>query len=306
MDKKNVLIFGGSGMLGSAISLVLAPNPNLKVAATVRSDKSFQKLSHSVNFVKFDLDNFTIHSLGKLLEPYDYVINCIGYIKQRSGKHSTSLSSEMFSSNSVFPLILDYLSKYFDFKIIQIGTDCVFDGRNSPYFEHSEISSLDDYGVSKAIMEDNLSNSLVLRCSIIGPELRNKLSLLEWFLNQPEGSVLNGFTNHFWNGISTYHFAKIIESCIELDVLGNGLFHIIPADAVSKYRLLCLFREIFHRQDVHINPVEDATSVNRVLQTKFAKENEKFWSQAGYVEPPSIKTIVEECKGFVDSYRKNF
>lgn len=293
-------------MLGSTLSLVLASNSNLQVTSTVRGDKDFKTMPNSINWIKFDLNQFTVSSLSNLLQQYDYVVNCLGYIKQRSGKCTTFLSSEMFSSNSVFPLVIDYLSGHLDFKVYQIGTDCVFDGKKGFYSEKSEITGMDDYGLSKALMENRLNNSMVLRCSIIGPEFRNKLSLLEWFLNQPNKAILNGFTNHYWNGISTYHFAKIINGCLDFDEQRNGTFHIIPQDAVSKYQLLCLVREIFDRQDIQIIPYEDLISVNRVLQTKFAKENLRFWSQAGYKEPPSIKTIIEECRGFVEEYRKKF
>ena len=41
--------------------------------------------------------------------------------------------------------------------------------------------------------------------------------LLEWVLNHPKGSVLNGYSHHIWNGVTTLQFAKICKAVIEND-----------------------------------------------------------------------------------------
>jgi len=53
-----------------------------------------------------------------------------------------------------------------------------------------------------------------LRASIIGPEPKAHVSLLDWFLGQKKDAAVNGFTNHQWNGVTTLHFARLCHGII--------------------------------------------------------------------------------------------
>ena len=85
----------------------------------------------------------------------DYIINCIGAIPQKTNN---------FKINHELPKWLEKLNK----KIIHPGTDCEVD--NS------------DYGKSKKLATDyilnNANNTKIIQTSIIGPEVKNKVSLL--------------------------------------------------------------------------------------------------------------------------------
>jgi dTDP-4-dehydrorhamnose reductase len=50
----------------------------------------------------------------------------------------------------------------------------------------------------------------MIRVSIIGHELSSNYSLLDWFLNS-DGTV-NGYDDHYWNGVTTLAWAKICSS----------------------------------------------------------------------------------------------
>ena len=63
-------------------------------------------------------------------------------------------------------------------KLIHITTDCVFTGLTGFYTETSTHDSLDIYGKTKSLGEPE--KATVIRTSIIGEELYNKKSLLEW------------------------------------------------------------------------------------------------------------------------------
>ena len=67
----------------------------------------------------------------------------------------------------------------------------------------------DDYGASKCAGERAVldAGGLVIRCSIVGPEVLEPQSLLGWLLRQ-EGEI-RGFTNHLWNGITTLEWARV-------------------------------------------------------------------------------------------------
>lgn len=153
----------------------------------------------------------------------DVVINCIGLIKQRND----ITRAEYIAANSLFPnTVADYCASN-GLKFIQISTDCVYDGIKGSYNEESEHNATDLYGISKSLGEPE--NATVIRTSIIGEEVKNKLSLLEW-VKSNSGKDINGFTNHIWNGITCLQFAKVCDEIIENIFFGValGIFFLLP------------------------------------------------------------------------------
>jgi dTDP-4-dehydrorhamnose reductase len=136
-----------------------------------------------------------------------WVVNAVGRIKQKSDN-----PTELFLNNSLFPLHLGVRLRS-DQRLVHASTDCVFSGKRGAYPIGGELDAEDIYGLSKAIGEAvaRPDRCVVMRTSIIGPELGSGYGLMGWFLRQ-SGEV-NGYTNHLWNGITTLEWAKI---CWEL------------------------------------------------------------------------------------------
>lgn len=208
----------------------------------------------------------------------DIVINCAGVIKPYCDDVRRAIAV-----NALFPHKLPNGS-------LQIATDCVYDGKKGSYAETDTHTATDVYGQTKSLGEaQHLHN---LRCSIIGPEEKNHISLLDWFLSQ-ETKEVNGFTNHLWNGITTMHFARICEGIIREKIELPPLQHIVPADVVTKAELLQLIADAY-KKDIKINPIEAPEAVDRTLATNDPSLNRVIWQAAGYPEPPTIKQMVEE------------
>jgi dTDP-4-dehydrorhamnose reductase len=197
----------------------------------------------------------------------DIVINCAGAIKQR-----TSNDSELLYANALLPLELAALLPSHT-RLIHPSTDCVFSGASTaPYPTDHPTDARDVYGWSKYLGEQALLGrplTLIPRVSIIGPDGREGgPGLLNWFLRQPEGSTLNGFTNHHWNGITTLEWCHQVERRL---LSGEGFcnhqatrFQLGTADAINKHDLLHAFARHFGRR-VTITPHNAGESVHRVL-----------------------------------------
>lgn len=226
---ENVTILGASGMLGSEC---LRQMPT--ASAPPRSE--FDALIDQPNFE-------------------GWVINCIGAIPQR-----ISDAKLMEKLNVEFPISLGKC----DAKVIQIVTDCVFSGTIGNYSESAVKDPVDIYGCSKLAGET--ARSLKIRCSIIGPDKSNA-SLFEWVRNQPDGATINGFTDHYWNGVSTYVFAKLTKGIIESGFWENQTYHFVPRNFVSKYELVKLIAQKTDRQDLKILKMTTGKLVNRTLAT---------------------------------------
>lgn len=210
------------------------------------------------------------------LVEYDWVVNCIGMIKPYCDDVANAIRV-----NALFPHTLPA-------KTIQIATDCVYTGKKGGYVEDDPHDALDVYGKTKSLGEaPHIKN---LRCSIIGPEIKNHLSLLDWFLDQDKA---NGFTNHLWNGITTLAYSKIVQGIIREGIELPGVQHIVPKDEVTKAELLRIIAEAYGA-DIPVTEVEAAEAVDRTLDTRNPGLNKDIWKAAGYDKVPTIKEMVEE------------
>jgi dTDP-4-dehydrorhamnose reductase len=279
---KKVLILGATGMLGSACNSVIGNSESLEVVGTARNNET--------GYVKFDAAKDDIEALISAIKP-DWIVNCIGVIKPHINEESLESRTRAIEINGLFPKRLAQSTKA---PIIQIATDCVFSGRKGSYVESDLHDATDVYGKTKSLGEMPADNMKHLRVSIIGPEIGRSTSLLEWFRNQPEGASLNGFTDHLWNGITTHHFGYLSRGIIEHDFTEFNRTHIIPKDVVSKANLLRIFASSYKRSDILISDVKSSITIDRTLATENVALNSKLWKFAGYEEPPSVETMVEE------------
>jgi len=266
--KKKVLILGVTGMLGHMVHRVLAESATIDVHGTHIFDK------HAPFY--FDV----MSGLGELevicdRSPcYDYFINCIGILPGKIAEKDQATIRKAIKINSLFPHELSAFAKERGVRVIHISTDGVFSGEAESYLEDDTHDSPDFYGITKSIGEVFDKHFLNLRCSIIGPSPFLGEGLMEWFLKQPVGSVVSGYTNHIWHGISTYQFAKLCLKIVEGDHFEQlrseaAVFHFAPNEPITKFDLLCLFKETFGK-NVDIKAIaSDDKIYKRVLQTKY-------------------------------------
>jgi dTDP-4-dehydrorhamnose reductase len=259
-----ILILGASGMLGHKLAEELA---DMVPVALTRAD-----------YEAFD----SLESFG--LTETDWVINCIGSIPQKNDDPETFIRL-----NALFPKFLAETKA----SVIQIATDCVFDGAKGSYTESDPKTAIDIYGLTKYLGEVSRDRFLNLRASIIGPELTSKKSLFEWVRTQPEGASVYGFANHYWNGVTTEAFAKVVKGLIKTNIKLGGTFHLVPGDQVSKYQLVKMIASVTGRTDLTIEP-KIVDPVDRTLQTDFPNLNSMFWRVAGYESAPTIEQMIYE------------
>jgi dTDP-4-dehydrorhamnose reductase len=285
-----VLILGASGMLGSAVLKEFSAFQG-ELIATTRVDTSLVAGSN-VRFLKFDAATDDLDSTFSM--PIDFVINCIGIIKPYINDSDTKQTATAFEINGAFPNRLETWASKHGAKVIQIATDCVFSGSKGNYLESSEHDALDVYGKSKSMGEAKGASMMHLRVSIIGPEVNRNSSLLEWVRNQPKNAEISGYTDHFWNGITSFHFAKIARGVIENDIFEPGVFHVLPKDCVTKSELVGLIAKYLGRSDIKVTPTSTGANINRTLDTSNPAKNKNLWLSAGYESPPSIAQMVSE------------
>lgn len=248
-----ILVTGANGMLGSELVRV-AQQFNIDVIG----------LDHK------DLDITDKKAVNSALYGYEpeIVVNCAGIVK---GREETD--PELYHIvNTQGAQMLAALCSQYDVKMIQISTDCVFDGA-CPYNENDTTNASDIYGQSKALGEVG-GKHLTLRMSFIGLGHRG---LVSWLIKQ-EGNV-EGYINSKWNGITVNYAAKNIIIAIIKNL--SGIVHICGHDT-TKYEVLCILNNALEL-GLDIVPV-DYPVIDRRLRSVY-----------GYnFDTPPIKRQIKE------------
>lgn len=296
-DHADVVILGASGMLGAMVLDVFASAGQFRIVATVRSESilgKFRQLYPVAEWRVLDAEQATEDEIERSIAGASWVINCIGVIKPFIHDDNGAEIERAVRVNALFPQVLARVAARQGARVIQIATDCVYSGAKGMYREGDLHDALDVYGKTKSLGEAHHVNVHSLRCSIIGPEPKGFVSLLEWFLGQPSNSQVNGFTNHQWNGVTTYHFGRICHGIVTSNPSLSHMQHVVPSGTVSKAEMLCCFAQAYDRHDIVINSVEAKTVIDRTLATEHQEINAALWKFAGFDTPPTVPQMIAE------------
>jgi len=287
-----IIVLGAEGMLGQEMLKTLGES-------AAELDWVLYPTSRSGNRSGYEPFSFPSSQVEVLLnecavDEGDYVLNCAGWIPQRSSKENSHELLDAVMVNSVLPLALGVLCKDKGVRLVSIGTDCVFSGKHGEdYTEDSPLSPNDFYGTTKALAETSQGNQMTLRTSIIGQSPRTQKGLFEWFKSQPREAEIDGYIDHIWNGTSTNFFSRVVRGIIKNDAYSTGVQHLVPFDSCSKAELLEMFKIKLGRHDISIRHTLGDTAIRRVLGTSNSARNKFLWNLGGFESPPTITQAVD-------------
>ncbi len=270
-DINKIILFGETGMLGKYIYSYFKNNKNIQIIT----------IKYKVVYNNFDLLEQIL--IDNNINERTCVINCIGLIPQRNCNLSND--KDYFLINSIFPNILWSICKRYNAQMIQPSTDCVFCGKKGRYIETDIHDEINAYGISKSLGEP--STCTVIRTSIIGKEVFNKTSFLEWVLSN-HNKQIDGFTDHMWNGITCLEYCKIIEKIIVNNMFWKGVRHIYSPTSVSKYELAVIISNIF-KLHIEITSIKSKIPIDKTLLSIY---NNEF-------EIPELFIQINDLKSFL-------
>jgi dTDP-4-dehydrorhamnose reductase len=269
-----IFVIGSNGMLGKYVYTFLKEQMiDYKVLPITRKELDITELSYDELRRKF---------LFWGLSKNDIIINCAGMIKQRNDSPDT----DFIIVNSLFPHYLTLICKLHEARVISVSTDCVFIGLSGSYDEKSKHDADDLYGKSKSLGEP--VEATVIRTSIIGEELNNKRSLLEW-VKSNKGKNVFGFTNHKWNGVTCVQLAKIIKQIISDGLYWSGVRHIFSPRTLNKYELVETISNIY-KLKLKITPKETTENCFRDLAS--------IYDEVKYFNIPDLVEQIKELKDY--------
>lgn len=220
-----ILLFGGSGMLGSAIQA------------------EANKQGHTIIAPTHEEHDVTNPKRG--INPADLIINASGTVPY---------AGYDYSANSIGAFKIAQSAKFWEIPLIHISTDCVFSGKAITWNKIEDVPDpIDLYGVSKRygelVVQAIYPEALILRTSFIGPQH----GLLRWFLDLPKYSKIEGYKQALWSGSSVYEVARRV---LALDVKHfSGIQHLATYEPVTKCAVLEMLASKL-RPDISIKRVQ--------------------------------------------------
>jgi dTDP-4-dehydrorhamnose reductase len=277
-----VMILGASGMVGHQV-LKACLERTLEVCGVLRSRQAVGYFTNGRSGCSIQEINDIrkIPALEQIIrkEKPDYLVNAVGIVVQLPLSRNYY---ESVSINALLPHQLEKLGSRYGFRLIQVSTDCVFNGRKGMYTESDTPDAEDLYGKTKELGEVGYGCGITLRTSLIGQEIVKPVhGLLEWFLAQER--EVNGYTKAIFSGLTTMEFARVLLDVVIPSQLPAGIYH-LAGETISKFDLLQLIKEAYNKP-IHIQP-STKLIVDRSL------DGSLFNRLTGY-QPPSWPDMIQ-------------
>jgi len=289
----SILILGGDGMLGHECLLGLRDRHDVKVTLRKQASEVSDKQLFNSDRCYFGVDARDFSTIEAVINNFkpEAIINAIGVVKQRSAAKEVIPSLEI---NSLLPHRLSLFTADKNIRLIHMSTDCVFSGEKDggDYQESDFADARDVYGRSKFLGELHEPHTVTIRSSIIGLELANRKSLVEWYLAQ--SGKIRGFTRALYTGLTTMEMCRLIEKTLMQYKKISGVYQ-VASTPINKFDLLTLLNEKLER-DVEIEPDDSFCCFRNLNGTRFTLDT-------GYETPSWDQMLTELANAIIERQR---
>ena len=238
VKKKNILITGSKGQLGSAIKEI---------------SKDYLHIFFFKDKSEMDITNFSL--VQNFLKKYkiDTVINCAAYTDVINAEKNKILSDNV---NNIGVENLAKLCSKFNIQLIHISTDYVFDGYNNLPYEESNLTNPQNYyGISKLngekkVLSYDLKKSAIIRTSWLYSKLSNNFvsKVLNELKNRNEIFVVKDEIGSPTNALDLSR--AILEIIPRLSNSKTEIYHFSNLGQCSRYELAKKIKEIIKSESI--------------------------------------------------------
>jgi dTDP-4-dehydrorhamnose reductase len=293
-----ILLTGANGMVGSALSKVLAMSSSHITLATGRGPCRLPPSSLSGQLTYLELE---LTSPKKVLHAVQsFVPDIIIHAAAMTQLDDCEVNKEVcYSINVDATALLIAAAEQVKSRFCYLSTDFVFDGNSGPYKEEDHAAPINFYGKTKKIAEDiltasSLSWSIARTVLLYGKaDQITRSNFIYWVKDNLEAGknirVVNDqlrtptYIPDFVDGI-----IKITESGAE------GIYHIAGEQVMTPYEMAIVVAEYLQLDKTLISPVDASTFTQpgkRPLKTGFSIEKAK--RDLGY-SPISFKSSLAQ------------
>jgi dTDP-4-dehydrorhamnose reductase len=249
MTKKNILVTGAAGLLGSNILFCL--RDKYRISGIDRNDIKIN------NTKSYFLSLFEKKELKKIIikNQIQFIIHCAALTNVDECEKDPNYAYKVNVETTKY---LSEISEEFNIKLIFISSDAVFDGEKKDSYKETDTRRPKSvYGNTKMIAEDFVTlnpNHLVIRTNLFGFNYRDKVSFSEWILySLQKEDVIKMVDDVYFSPLLVNELVKLIDIAIELDL--RGIYHFSSNDKISKYDFAFYLKDMFDLGGV-INKIE--------------------------------------------------
>ena len=279
----NILVTGANGQLGKSFKIIAEQFLNF-------------------DFLFVDLPEVDLRVKQQLYQFFetnhvDFVINCAAYTEVDQAEDEVKLT---FETNLNIVNNLCELSQIYQFKIIQLSTDYVFDGNASkPYETYEPVNPIGVYGKSKAAAEQAILNAeidaWIVRTSwLFSPFEKNFVKTI--FVLLQNKNEINVVSDQI--GAPTYaiNLAKFILFAISQKphFEGSEIYHFTNTGITTWFDLACAIKNELNSNCV-INPVMTEDYPAKVKRPKYSVLSCEKTINEFNLSPNSWELALKDC-----------
>ena len=237
LKKMNILVTGGSGLLGSAISFYL--KDYFKVTATYTAHP-FKLNGCDTIFMDITDEKSTAAEIKKI-KP-DAIIHTAALVGVDVCEKDPTLAHRLHVEGT-----RNVVNAAKHAKIIYISTDYVFDGRKGMYKETDEPHPINYYGRTKLEGESivNSEKNAIIRTSLFGWSIvKDKKNFATWILNEmADNRRVNMFADQYKSIILVNDLAIVLKEIVERNI--TGILNVAYEDRFNKYDFAMKLADVF-------------------------------------------------------------
>ena len=251
---KKVLLLGASGYMGNSFHKELVK----------REYKIFSPSLSQVDYCDLDTLQKYVESLGGI----DFLINAAGYTGKPNVEQCELRRDETIKGNLMLPQMLSYIASNYNFRWLQIGTGCIYEGDNNGkgYSEIDEpnftfkYNNCSFYSGVKALAEEYLKNDkncYIARLRIPFNRKHSSRNYISKLLTYPK----------IYNNINSLsHTGDYTSTCIDLfeNKCDTGIYNVTNEGGISTASVIRMIIDILKPE----------------REFKFFKNDEEFYKFA--------------------------
>lgn len=253
---RTVLITGGTGLLGQALSATIPQGWSI-VSAHHR-----QYASQTLGVVEVTVDVRDRAALERLFAErrIDAVVHAAGIASvDYSERHvEESTESNLGGTRNVAELCAASGAR-----LVYVSTNAVFDGSNAPYCESDRVNPINAYGRIKVacerLVQERLDRAVIVRPILMygWPHAMGRPNPVTWVIDGLErGETIHVVDDVYENPLHNISAALAIWAALERDL--SGVFHLAGREVSSRHDFAQLVARIFQLDASRIRAVPSA------------------------------------------------